>query len=306
MSILPFLLPALIAHPPTVERTVLAMGTQLSLALEGTGAATVSEQLLAEAARLERACSTWNPESAWSRLNAAQGRPVPLDAEWLNLLAQAQTWSRDTGGAFDPVLMAQLRAWDLRGKGRTPDAEARAQARQASGCALLHLDPATGTATLRHPEAGVEEGGFLKGYALDRMRELAQHKGIEHGLLDFGGQLLAWGPARRVDIASPRDRQRPVARLRLANASLSTSGCSERGRHLLDPRSGTPAPNWGAVTVVHPSALAADILSTALFVLGPEAGFAYAEARDLPALFLSHGAPPRATTAFANLNPSFH
>ena len=70
--------------------------------------------------------------------------------------------------------------------------------------------------------------------------------------------------------------------LSLADTSVSTSGNSERGRrvggrrigHLLDPRSGRPARDFGSVTVIAPSALAADILSTAFFVLGPEEGLA--------------------------------
>ena len=88
------------------------------------------------------------------------------------------------------------------------------------------------------------------------------------------------GDAWEIAIAHPRDRQKPVVTLALSNLSASTSGNSERGKtvagrrigHELDPRTGEPAPDFGSVTVVGPSGLIADILSTAFFVLGPEKG----------------------------------
>ena len=73
--------------------------------------------------------------------------------------------------------------------------------------------------------------------------------------------------------------------LSLTDLSVSTSGNSERGRtvggrrigHELDPHTGRPAPDFGSATVLAPSALAADVLSTAFFVLGPEKGLALSE-----------------------------
>lgn len=289
---------------PVQDREVLAMGTRLTLHLEGRRLGTASEALLAEVARIEGATSTWRPDSAWSRLNTAEGASGPLDGEWIRLLAQIQTWNRDTDGAFDPVLGALIRAWGIREGGRTPTADALIQARAASGSALLELDARAGTARLRHPRAALEEGGFVKGYALDEAKHVASAQGASCGLLDFGGQLLAWGRAFEVAIATPGDRQQPRLRLRLGNASLSTSGCSERGRHILDPRTGEPCPDWGSVTVVAPLALDADVLSTALFVLGPDAGFAWAERHGTAAAFLLPDGSVHLTPAFRRLNPT--
>ena len=286
---------------PVVDRAVLAMGTELRLHLEGEQAVSGSEAALAECVRIEAACSTWNPASAWSRLNAAQGRSVALDAEWLTLLGQMKAWSRETEGAFDPVLLALLQAWAVREGGRTPTQEAWREARRASGAELLDLDPVTGSARLRDPRAGVEEGGFLKGYALDRMRRVA---GGTTGWLDFGGQVLAWGAPRGASVADPQDRSRPRLDLELRNASLSCSGTSERGRHILDPRTGMRCEAWGATAVVAPDALTADVLSTALYVLGPDEGLAWAERHAVAAAFLLNDGRVRMTRAFLTLNPT--
>lgn len=296
-----FLLAALLAAQ-VEDRRVLAMGTELSLHLEGvTDLDRRSEAALAEVARLEAACSTWNPGTPWSRLAAAQGRPVPLDREWLDLLGRAKAWSLTTGGAFDPALLALVRAWGLREGGRTPDPQTLAAARQASGAALLELDAQAGTARLRHPGAGVEEGGFLKGYALDRMKAVA---GTPSGLLDFGGQLLAWGAPVTVRIADPVDRNRPRLAFALTNASLASSGTSERGRHLLDSRSAQPCPAWGSVAVVAPDGFTADVLSTALYVMGPQAGFRWAERRAVAAAFFLNDGSVRMTRPLRALSPA--
>ncbi len=295
--------PALVAlERPALDRRVLAMGTELRLHLEGPGdLGRASEAALAEAARLEAACSTWDPASPWSRLNAAQGRPVALDREWLDLLARMKAWQARTDGAFDPVLMALVRAWGIREGGRTPTPVVLAAARRASGASLLILDRAAGTARLALPEAGVEEGGFLKGYALDRLRQAA---GTPAGLLDFGGQLLAWGAPVEASVADPRDRRQARLTLSLSEASLSSSGTSERGRHILDPRTGEPCPAWGSTAVVAADALTADVLSTALDVMGPDAGLAWAERQGVAAAFLLHDGSVRMTPAFRSLHPT--
>lgn len=285
-----------------LDRTVLAMGTRLSLHLEGAGGLdAASEGALREAARIEAACSTWDPASPWSRLNAAGGQAVRLDPEWLNLLATAQAWGGRTEGAFDPVMGALLKSWGARGGGhRHPAPTELDRARRASGAGLLVLDPKAATVRLKHPAAAVEEGGFLKGYALDRMRTVA---GTASGLLDFGGQLLAWGRPVAASIADPRERQQARLSILLKDASLAASGTSERGRHILDPRTGKPCPAWGSVAVVAPEGLTADILSTALYVLGPDQGLAWAERHGTAAAFLMNDGTFRLSPAFRALHP---
>jgi thiamine biosynthesis lipoprotein len=289
-----------------VTRQVVAMGTRLTLHLEGADGVPLIEASAAavlEVERIEGACSTWRPDSSWSALNAARGAPVPMAREWLDLLAAIQDWNRRTAGAFDPALMPLLAAWGVREGGRTPSPEALVKARAASGSAQLALDLETGTARLLNPSGGVEEGGFLKGYALDAARREAQQRGAAAGFLDFGGQLLAWGRARRVGIADPVHRRRSRFTLWLRGGSLSSSGCSERGRHILDPRSGLPCPAWGEVSVVAATGLEADVLSTALFVLGPVEGPRWARREGVAALFLPvHGAPVM-SPAFRALGP---
>ena len=294
------------AAEPTLRREVYAMGTRLTLEVEGLPPEELTratEAALHECERIEAACSTWRSESTWSQFNDAHGAEFALGAEWVQLLSTVLDWTQKTEGAFDPALGPLLRAWGTRTGGRTPTPTELKAARAASGARLLVLNPAKGTAHFTRADAGLEEGGFITGYALDRMAQLLRQAGVRAGLLDFGGQLLAFGPGRNTSIAAPDDRHRPTFELELHEASLSTSGTSERGRHLLDPRTGEPSAAWGSTSVVAPDALTADLLSTALYVLGPERGFTWAEAHQVAALFQRPHRPALATRAFRALFP---
>jgi thiamine biosynthesis lipoprotein len=179
-----------------------------------------------------------------------------------------------------------------------------ARARAASGASNLELDARDGSARLKHPHAGIEEGGFLKGYALDRMAAVLQESGVTDAVLDFGGQLLVFGEPRQLGVAGPIARGDEAYSLTLSHGSLSTTGTSEHGRHILNPHSGQRCPAWGSVSVVADTGLDADVLSTALYVMGPIEGRAFAESHHLAALFQPTGADAFWTTALATTHPT--
>jgi len=129
---------------------------------------------------------------------------------------------------------------------------------------------------------GFEAGAFGKGYALDRMLALTSGD----AMIDFGGQLIVRGN-RDVAIADPADRDKPVLALTIANASLSTSSGSEKPGHIFDPRTGEAVPSRGSVSVIADDALTADILSTALFVMGEDEGLRWADANGVAAIFIN-------------------
>jgi thiamine biosynthesis lipoprotein len=272
------------------ERRVLAMGTTLDVTVrlpERERALAAAEAAIAEVRRIEDLLTTWREGGPLSRVNGSAPREeVRIDTELSALLSAVFDWSARTRQAFDPTVLPLVRVWDLRGKGRIASEAEIAAARGSTGADRFRLDPARGTVVRLDPRAGIDEGAWGKGYALDRAATRLREAGVANALLDLGGQILAMGvdaggAAWTVSIAHPRQRRRPVVRVALPpGASLSTSGDSERSLlvgnraigHLLDPRTGAPAPDFGSVSVVSPSALLADILSTAFFVLGPEDG----------------------------------
>jgi thiamine biosynthesis lipoprotein len=275
----------------TAERRVAVMGTTLYVAVCGPvreDALAASEAAIAEVRRVEDLLTTWRHDSPLARLNASPaGKEVALDSELASVLTSVAAWSATTGRAFDPTVLPLVRAWDLRGPGRVPSRGELVAALAATGPDRFRFDSARATAVRLDPSAGIDEGAWGKGYALDRAAARFDSAGGRDALFDLGGQVLtrgkdAGGRGWTVAIADPRERARPVVVLALSDLSASTSGNSERGRgvsrnrigHLLDPRTGKPASNFGSVTVLAPSALVADVLSTAFFVLGPQEGLA--------------------------------
>lgn len=271
-----------------VERRLGSMGTWLELTVGADGreaALAASEAAVRALEACEARLTTWSDASELARVNAsAVGNAVQLSPELAHDLARATELWRATDGAFDPGLGALVQVWGLRTGGRVPAPEELAAARAAGGFAGFALE---GRALTRlHADARIEEGGFGKGIGLDQALRALDAAGARAAVLDLGGQLAVLGAPHETTLAHPHDRARAVLAFTCAPGSLATSGSSERGilvdgvrrAHILDPRSGEPAPDFGSMSVWAADATTADALSTALFVLGLEAAFLWREA----------------------------
>ena len=303
-------------RPHQVERTVYLMGTLARFVAEARDRAAGLQRLermvqIVEAAEAE--LSTWRDDSVLSRLNRqAIGVPRHVPEATCDLLDRLAAWHVATGGTFDPAVGLLVDAWGLRGSGPSPGGSRPEEA--ATGLRHIELDRAACTVARQAPVT-LDAGAFGKGEALDRVRRA--DPGAESAwLVDFGGQVAVSGPGADgpwpVDIAHPERRAEPLATLGLTGGSIATSGPSDRdlrlddGRrigHILDPRSGRPVLRSASVTVWHEQAFVADVLSTALYVMGADAGLAWARERGLAAAYLiaddaSGGVRLRATPAF--------
>src|SRR5574338_167571 len=277
----------------TLSREFIAMSTELRVSLtapDRPAALQALEAAYQAVIETDGLLSTWHPSALDSLNHTDVTRATPLSAELAAITCTVLAWRDSTAGAFEPVSGALTDAWDIRGKGRVPDASALARALAATGPAAMTFTPEC-AAGVRH-DAGtwLDSGGFGKGAALAHAAATLRSLGVTSAFLDFGGQLMALGApvnggSWTAAIADPGDRQRPVLRLRVDGVSASTSAQSEhrvtvhgvRYGHIMDPRTGRPAASWGSVTVLAADPLVADILSTALFVMGPDAGLAWAD-----------------------------
>lgn len=296
-----------------VTRDVYLMGTRARLAAFAPGRDAGLATLAAALDILERTeaeLSTWRETSEVSALNRHPvGVPWQAGPNLCRTFGEVWRWHDETGGAFDPAIGRLLAAWDVHGAGARPTLQGAARAAAASGLALLAFDRSACTLTKRG-EVTVDAGAFGKGDALDRV-EAALGNGP--WLIDLGGQVSVGGPGPAggwtVAIAHPLYRDRPYRHAQLREGSLATSGGSERDvtaggvriSHIFDPRTGRPATFDGSVTVWHRSGLAADALSTALFVMGPEEGLRWAAAHDVAAMYLV----PERGTVRATASPMF-
>ncbi len=242
--------------PGAIRRTHYLMGTLLEIAcFADAGAAEAAlRDAFAEVARLEDVLSTFRPGSEISRVNAlAESRPVSVSRDTFDCVAAAIAAARRTGGAFDPTL-------------------------KMDGHRDVVLDEERLTISFRREGLSLDLGGIGKGFALDRAARALERNGVNRAVLDFGGQILALDPPPErpqgfvVAVRDPEDDAGVLGWYEITRSSVSTSAAYERGPHVVDPRTGLPASAALSATVVARSAADADALSTAVGVLGPEAG----------------------------------
>jgi len=253
-------------------------------ASDTTRAAAAVVRALDEIDRLDRVMSSWRVDSELSRLNASGGMWVPCSKDLYAVLDSSLAFAEMTRGAFDPTIEPLNRAWDTRGKGKLPNAFTAERALMMVGYQKMSLDPGTQRAFLSFTGMGVDLGGIGKGYALDRAARSMRDAGVSRALLNFGGETLALGEKWEVAVADPSERLKPVVRLVVSDAAVSTSSQSERGivikkkryGHIFDPRTGQPVESQASVSVVARSATRADALSTALLVMGRDAAETFA------------------------------
>ncbi len=282
-----------------VERARYLMGTVCegavfpSPGISAEEAAAALEAAFDEIARIEVFLSDYRQDSELSRLNREAGtRPFRLSSELMGFVKAAIDYSRETEGAFDITVAPLVSLWDLRGEGRTPSESEIGRALERTGYSRVIIDPEASTLSFSAPGMGLDPGALGKGYALDAAARVLRGRGQTSAMLDFGGQILAIGAppgieAWEIDVAHPLDRSRPARSLKLRDRSVSTSGNSEKGPivsgrplgHVVDPRTGRLSETLGSATVIAATAEEADALSTALLVMGPDAGLDWAAGR---------------------------
>jgi thiamine biosynthesis lipoprotein len=259
--------------------------------------------------------SHWEAGSLLSRYNRAPaGSWHALPPQFFAVMDYALSVFEDTGGAYDPAAGALVELWGFGALKRYdqagfyapgPDAVAAALAQRASRQPLLDR----AQRRLYQPGgAMLDLSSVAKGYAVDCLALRLEALGVRHYLVEAGGELRGagvkadgqpwWVELEGVPDA-PADQAVPQSVAALHGLAVATSGdyrryydyqpshARRRASHTLDPRSGYPIANdVASVTVLAPACMTADALSTALTVMGVDAGLPFAEQRGLAARFL--------------------
>ena len=291
-----------------------AMASPCEVRVETNDAATAAELgriAEAEAARIEAKYSRYRADSALSRINAAAGGPVEVDAETAALLDYAAQCHALSGGLFDITSGVLRRVWRFDGSDRLPTpGEVQSLLPHIGWDKVRWRRP-----LLALPEGmEIDFGGLGKEYAVDSALLKIQAASGLPVLVNFGGDLRVSGPradgARwRVAIESVDERGAADGLIELSHGALTTSGDARRYllkdgvrySHILDPRTGWPVKDPPrSVTVAAATCMEAGVLSTLAMLHG--AGAAAFLAREaVPAWWIPAGAPagvgPSLTTA---------
>ncbi|MGC5700548.1 FAD:protein FMN transferase [Pseudomonas sp. NFXW11] len=297
------------------------MGSRYSVQYVRAAKGPAVEQVKAEVegilAEVDVQMSTYRSDSAIERFNALPGNSCqPMPEPVLQLVRVGEQLSRDSDGAFDLTVEPLLDLWGFGPQGRTeqvPSATALAEVRQRVGYQHLRIE---GVELCKDAAVEVDFNSIAAGYAVERIAERLTQLGVRSFLAEATGELKAVGRKPdgspwRIALEEPRDDRQVAERvIALDGYGVSTSGDyrnyfeqdGQRYSHTFDARTGRPITHkLAAVTVIHPSTLMADGLSTLLLILGPEVGWDYAEKHAIAGFFVMHadtGFVTRSTPAF--------
>ena len=246
---------------------------------------------------IERRCSRFDLDSEVMRLSAQVGAPVVVSRLLFEAVNFAATVARQSGGAFDPTIGSQLEARGYNRNYRTGivvDSDLRTAER--AGFADVLFDPAGPTITLRRPLV-LDLGAVAKGMAIDLAA--TELRRFENYAINAGGDIYVAGRSPdgerwRIGLRHPRRPDQVFETLQVSNVAVCTSGDYERRvgngfgeHHIVDPRSGR-SPTWiASLTVVAPTAMLADALGTAAFVMRPKPALRFLERQGVEGLIVS-------------------
>ena len=272
--------------------TRLAMGTVMTHKAFGPGAEDCLAAVCTEVDRLEKALSRFLPDSDISRINRSAGMQCQVvSADTYEVLAEAMRFSRACQGCFDVTIGPLVGLWQRNTEaGMPPDASSIRQVLPLVNDQDLLLDPRQRTAGLRKVGQSVDLGGIGKGFAGDRIVRIYRQCGIASAYSNLGGNVVTVGARPdgspwHIGIQHPRHENALIGAVSVMNQTVVTSGdyqrCFTDGRgkrhhHILDPTTGYPAESGLiSVSIVANRSLAADALSTIVFVAGLEKGLGF-------------------------------
>ena len=290
-----------------MSRESKALGTHVTMTVlhadEDVGRAAL-DAAFAELERVESVMSIYRPETQLARLNRDGVLENP-DPYFVEVLRHAAAVSEQSGGAFDITVQP---LWALFSSQEDPDAAAlRSALGYVDWRGVKFADDRVSLAT---PGMAITLNGIAQGFAADAAMRVVRAHGVKHALIDTGemsatGRNLA-GAVWKIGIQHPRERDAFATLAWLDNRCLATSGDYETTfsadfsrNHIFDPHTGESPGELASVSVLAPTAMSADALSTTLFVLGLQRGMELL--REYPgtdALMILKDGRPFATNGF--------
>jgi thiamine biosynthesis lipoprotein len=255
---------------------------------------------------VDNSLSPYNPNSIISRINHNQD--TLLNEHFTHVFELAQQISAETKGAFDITVAPLVNAWGF-GFKHSIDIEPSVidSLRQFVGYEKIRME--NGKIVKADERIMLDCSAIAKGYGVDRVAHLLDKKGVEHYMVDIGGEVVVKGKnprmkTWRIGINKPIEDSLSINQelqtiLEVSNVGMATSGNyrkfyykdGKRYAHTIDPRIGTPVQHSIlSATVIAKDCTTADAYATAFMVMGREEAQAFCEAHpELNAYFICDG-----------------
>ncbi len=310
LLLLPLLILTACTRPPElIELSGPAQGTTYSIKIVSPPAGVDRRSLQAEVDRvltdIDRQMSGYRQDSEISRFNRSSSTDwFEVSPDVVKVITAAAQVSELSQGALDITVAPLVNLWGMGTAGELqeiPDAQRIEQVRQEVGFRRLGFRHEPAALRKELPQLSVDLNAVAPGYTVDLMAERFTAQGVTNFMIDLGGEVRtrgrnARGEFWRIAVERPVDTDpEPYAIVQLDDVAVTTSGeyrhyvqrDGQRYSHTIDPRTGRPVEHrLASVVVVMPTAVEADAWTTALNVLGEEAGYELAQQQRIPALFI--------------------
>jgi len=310
-----------------IEISGATMGTQYRVTIArpsgGIDIEALQREIDAELRRINAQMSTYLPDSEISTFNSQNDVDwFEVSPEFASVVKRARRFSEETAGAFDVTVGPLVNRWNFgphQASLEMPSDAEVATLAQSVGFRLIEVREEPPALRKQRPDVQIDLSAIAKGFAVDRITQLLESRGLKNCLAEIGGEIrargtkanrAAWTVGIEKPIANARVMQRVVP---LRDVALATSGDyrnfieidGRRYSHMIDPRTGYPVDHrLASASVIADNCLSADAWATALMVLGPEHGYELAKRQGIPALLIERteiGFAQRATPEFESI-----
>jgi thiamine biosynthesis lipoprotein len=264
-----------------------AMGTIITIEVVGESPEKALDSAFEEIERIEYLMNIYDQDSEISRLNK-QGYLDEGSPDLVYVINRSIFYGEITGGAFDITIRPILMLW----KNKINSGEYPTGAEINSTLLLVNysnISVINNSVSFKSKDMVIDLGGIAKGYGVDQAVTVLKKQGIESGYVNAGGDGMYFGTKPdgspwRVGLRNPDNKTDAITIIEISDMAVTTSGNYERFfnesarlSHISDPRTGMSSQSLISATVIASSAMEADVLATAVFVLGPVEGMELVE-----------------------------
>jgi thiamine biosynthesis lipoprotein len=263
------------------RRTMRLMGNRFEISVVGNNpvwADNCIDAAVAEISRVEKMLSTFSDDSQITEINRNAGiKPVKVNAEIYRLIDRSLKISELTQGTFDITYNADDKRIDIQSIER--------KSVRFTNYQQVLVDENKVTIFLKEKGMRIGFGAMSKGYAADRAKYILQLAGVSSGVINAGGDLLAWGlqpddAPWTIAAADPNQQLQPFSNINISNMAVATSGNFEKNvtisdkKYLnnIDTKKGFPVSVLKSVSIVSPTAELSDAMATPVMSMGVNAG----------------------------------
>ena len=243
---------------------------------------------------IENTFSLWQDDSELTLINQAPiNTSIQISNEMTEIFNKSRYFYKLSNGLLDPTILPLLNLWGFgpNGDKAPPTEEEISNVAKKVDFASYKLN--NNTLIKTNPEAQLDFSAIIPGYAADKIAELMEQYNIHNYLINIGGEMRISGlsPIKSPWIIGIEDPLNPVGKdekivkyIQLTSGGVATSGTYRKFKkhginkihHIINPRTYHPSKSdIVSITVLAPSALEADALSTFLLIMGSNMGLSW-------------------------------